>query len=95
MDYFSYRKSLRKLSRKRDRENKRISKLVDEAKKTGGYEAANEVYQTEGFDIFLMDDEIAYLRTRYFISKAEKMLLPIPIVTDKEGLWEISNYTRK
>lgn len=95
MNYFSYRRSLHKLSCKRDREDKRLWKLVGEAEKAGGHEAANEVYQTESFDFSLIEDKIAHLKTQYLISKAEKMSLPTPSVTDKDGLYEISNYTRK
>ena len=95
MNYFSYRKSLRKLSCKRDREEKRLWKLVGEAEKTGGHEAANEEYQCESLDIMFIEDEIARLKTQYTISKAEKMSLPTPSVTDKDGLWEMGNYTRK
>jgi len=95
MNYFSYRKSLRKLSCKRDREEKRLWKLVDEADKTGGYDEADSVLQTEKFYLMVIEDEIAHLKTQYIISKAEKMSLPTPSVTDKDGLWEMGNYTRK
>ena len=55
MSYFSYRKSLGKLSRDRDKESKALSKLVQEAKKLGGRAKADEGYQAESFGLESID----------------------------------------
>lgn len=95
MNWFSFRKSLCKLKNERDKENDSLSRLIKEAQKKGGYEAATQVYQSESVDLNIIDDEIANLITQYLIFKAKKMLLPTPPVTDKEGLWEWSNYINR
>ena len=95
MNYFSFKISLYKLNRRRKKEHKILSKLIEEAEKKSGREAAEEVYQSESFELQMTEDEITYLITRYLISKAEKMLLPTPPTTDKDGLWEPSHYTGK
>jgi len=72
MNLFSFRKSLRKLKNERDKENDSLSRLIEEAHKKGGDEAANEVYQTESFDLNIIDDEIANLITQYLILRQRK-----------------------
>lgn len=95
MNYFRYRKELYKLNSQRDKEKKSLDKLVDKARKDGGYDAAIEVYQMESVDFHIIDDEISYLKTRHLISKAEKMSLPTPRIADEDGLWEQSSYIGK
>lgn len=95
MNYLSYRIKLYKLNRKRDKEDKSLSKKIEETRKKGGYDAANKIYQTEGVDLQLIDEEISLLATQYFIQKARKDLLPIPSMNDKDGLWEESHLTGK
>ena len=95
MNWLSFRKSLRKLKHERDKENDSLSRLIEDARKKGGAEAANETYQAESVDLNIIDDEIANLITQRLIFKAKRMLLPIPPVTDKEGLWEWSHYINR
>jgi hypothetical protein len=93
MNYFSYRKALFKLDQKRQRVSEALSKLVEEARKTGGEAKAQEVYQIEGFDFDMIDDEILDLVSLYLVNKANKRLLPVPPLSEKDGLWERSNFT--
>jgi hypothetical protein len=95
MNYLSYRIGLFKLNRKRKKEVSIVSKLAAEARKTGGDRKAQEVWQSESFDIDMIDDEILALRSRYLISKAFKRFLPTPGVSEKDGMWEHSNFTGK
>lgn len=95
MNYFYYRVALYKLNRARDRANTTLSKQIDEARKTGGEQEAQMVYQTESGDLNQLEEEILILKTRYLRNKAEKMTLPVPPVTDKQGLWEGGRYTRR
>ena len=93
MSYFSYRKSLGKLSRDRDKESKALSKLVQEAKKLGGRAKADEVYQAESFELESIDEDISLLRTRYLINRAEKKSLPLPPMNEEDGFWETGRIT--
>jgi hypothetical protein len=93
MNYFSYRKALFKLHQERQRVSEAISKLVEEARKTGGEAKAREVYQIEGLDFEMIDDEILDLVSRYLVNKANKRVLPVPPLSEKDGLWERSNFT--
>ena len=95
MNYFSYKKALSKLNRNRDKENKVLSKLFEEAKRTGGLEKAREVYHSESFDLDSINEEIAILRTLYILHKAEKKFLPVPPINDKDELWKQGHYTGK
>lgn len=93
MNYFPYRKALYKLNRKRQKASEHISKLVEGARKTGGEAKAQEVYQIEGFDLQMIDDEILNLVSRYLVYKANKRFLPVPSLSEKDGLWERSDFT--
>jgi len=93
MNYFSYKKALIRLNRNRDTESKALSKSIEEAKRTGGLEKAREVYQSESFELDMINEEIAVLKTRYLRYRAEKKSLPIPQMNDKDGLWETGHYT--
>lgn len=95
MNFLTYRITLYKLSRERDKEYTRLYKLVEEAEKKGGREAGQLEYASENFDAKSLDDEIAYLKGQFLISKAERMSLPIPPVTDKYDVWGLSYHTNK
>ncbi|MBI5453613.1 MAG: hypothetical protein HY956_03195 [Deltaproteobacteria bacterium] len=93
MNILSYRISLYKLTRERDKEDKRVSKLVNEAERKGGRAAGEQEWAAERFEFSRIDDEISYLNGRFLINKAERMSIPTPPITDKDDLWESSNYT--
>ena len=95
MNWFSYRISLYKLQRERNKERKTLFKLIEETKKKDGQKIANEMYQTESVNLNIIDGELIYLKTRYLISIAEKMSLPTPRLNEKDGMWEESHYTNK
>lgn len=95
MNWFSYRISLCKLQRERNKESKALFKLIEEAKKKGSQKIANDVYQTESVNLNIIDGELVYLKTRYLISIAENMSLPTPELNEKYGMWEESHYTDK
>lgn len=96
MNYFLYVKSLRKLNRDRDRVNKKaFSKLIKETAKTSSSEklSEDELDQSIIIDLDIIDDEISTLKTGYLIHIANNKSLPIPPITDKDGLWERSIFT--
>lgn len=93
MNYFSYKLTLLKLQRKRDKESKFLLKAVNVARKQGGMAAENETYHSERYELDLIDAEIACLSTCYHISVAEKMALPTPTLSIESDLWEKSDYT--
>lgn len=92
MNYLSYRKDLFSLSRKKEQERKLLYKAIASAGKKGGRDAEIEVYQTECFDLEKAEEKILILKSRYLISIADKIYLPIPPITDKEGLWKHGRY---
>jgi hypothetical protein len=92
MNYLTYRIELAKLNRRLKKVHARISRLTEEIKKAEGPKAAHEASQAEAWEIFMVDDDIAYLRTRYFRSKADKMLLSLPERKKEDGYWEESDY---
>lgn len=94
MTFLSYRIALFKLNRKRSKEASAISKLAEEARKTGGERKAQEVWQSESSDLCMIDEEILGLLSRYHMSEANKRFLPTPPFSEKDGIWEWSNYTR-
>jgi hypothetical protein len=83
------------LNRQRNKEYAVISRLAEEARKTGGERKAQEVWESEGFDLKMISDEIDNLLSRYLISKASRRFLPIPSLSEKEGKWERSQFTGK
>lgn len=91
MNYISYGWQLFKLNRKRDGADKSLSRMIEEARKKGGEEAANETYQTESFELRIIEAEIPILVTRYLADKANKKLLPIPPMNKDGGYWELSH----
>jgi len=95
MSYLSYRIALYKLNRKRQKKGEVISKYVEEARRTGGETKAQEVYESERFDLDMIDHEIQYLQTRYLINKARKNFLDVPPFSEESDLWEHSPFTRK
>ncbi len=95
MNFISYRLALFKLNRKRGEVVKAISKLAEEARKTGGERRAQEIWQTESFDIDMVDDEILGLVTRYLVNKANKRFLPVPSLSEGSDIWDRSNFTGK
>lgn len=95
MNYLKYRISLYKLHKKRDKAYANLSKQVDDARKSGGEEEAQMVWQTESYDLDMVDEEISILRTRYWRSKAAKMILEVPPITDKDGFWETGHCTNR
>lgn len=95
MNILSYRISLYRLTRERDKEYKRVSKLVNEAERKGGRAAGEQEWATEQFELSRIDDEISYLKGRFLINKAERMSIHTPPITNKCDLWESSDYTGK
>lgn len=93
MNYFAYKKALIRLNRNRDKENKALSKSIEEAKRTGGLEKAREVYQSESFELNMIYEKILTLKTQYLSDIADKKSLPIPPRNEKDGLWESGHYT--
>jgi hypothetical protein len=89
MNYFTYRRSLRKLNRELDEADKAISKAIENVRKAGEKdpEHANEAewprHIWEG-----IDEEISSLVSRYFLSKANKKFLPIPKISKNSEYWE-------
>jgi hypothetical protein len=69
--------------------------LIEEARKTGGEIKAQEVRESESFDLEMIDDEILGLHSRYLVSKAVKRILPIPPFSEEDDIWERSNFTGK
>jgi hypothetical protein len=86
MNYFFYKKALIRLNRNRDIESKSLSKSIEETKKTGGLEKTRELYQSDSFELDMINEEIAVLKTRYLRYRAEKKSLPIPQMNDKDGV---------
>lgn len=95
MNCLSYRIALFKLNRKRSKQASVISKLIEEARKTGGEIKAQEVRESESFDLDMIDDEILSLLSRYHMSEAVKRILPIPPFSEEDEMWECSNFTGK
>ena len=95
MNFLSYRIALFKLNRKRSKQASVISKLVKEARKTGGERKAQEIRESESFDLEIIYDEILQLLSWYILSKANKRFLPTPPFSEEDGMWERSNYTGK
>lgn len=95
MNFLSYRIGLFKLNRKRSKEASVISKLAEKARKTGGERKAEEVWQSESFDLQMIDDDILDLHSRYLYSKATKRFLPTPPFSEKDGMWEYTNFKGK
>jgi len=92
MNYLTYRIELAKLHRESKKVYARISRLTEKVRKEKGPMAAQEAGQEESWEIFVVEDDIAYLRTRYFRSKAEKMLLSLPERKKEDKYWEESCY---
>ncbi len=97
MNYISYRISLFKLNRQRNKVDKYYKKEYQEAKKTGDGSKIQEVGSLASFELQEVDDEIQYLEQRYIIDRARHMLLAVPSIIDQEkgGLWTQSNTTGK
>lgn len=93
MNFVSYRIGLFKLNRERDKVTKVISKLAQKAQETGGGKAAQEVWQSEGFQIDMVDNKILGLVTRYLLNKSNKRFLPVPSVSEESGMWERNVFT--
>ena len=97
MNYLSYRFSLNKLYRKRNRIDKQYKKEYEKAKKdkdNGKKQEISLVASTERDEI---GDDIRYLEHRYLTSVAERLLLPVPPFVSEErgGLWEQTQMTGK
>jgi hypothetical protein len=93
MNVISYRIGLRRLNHERDKVVKDISKLKEDAKKTGGAKAAEEVWQSESFRIDMVDNKLLGLVTQYLLNKANKRFLPVPTVSEESGMWERNDFT--
>jgi len=95
MNYVSYRIGLYKLNRKRQKESQNLSKWVEEARKKGGTERAEEAYQGNRFLLDEIDERTSALVTRYLMDKANKRFLPCPLFYEESELWERGQITGK
>lgn len=95
MNYISYRVSLYKLNRQRNKTDKYHDKEYERAKKQGDRDEIEKAMSLASHELHEIEDEILHLEYSYLMSIASKMLLPTP-TSDKEGkLWEQSRYTGK
>ena len=92
MNYFTYRKKLRKLERERDKELETLTRFAREAEKEGGREAGLAVWQTEDYELKIIESEIAFLKTQFLRSQAERLSLPFPKFSQEDGFWEQGRY---
>jgi hypothetical protein len=97
MNYLSYRLSLNKLYRKRNRIDKYYKKQYEEAKKEKNSKKREEISSYASMELNVIDDDIFYLEHRYLTSVATRLLLSIPpfVSEEKGGLWEQSQLTGK
>jgi hypothetical protein len=93
MNYISYRWSLYKLHRIKNKAEKIFKRKIEEARKTCGLKKVYEVMSTESYDVDLVKDEIADLMTKYLRATSEKMSLPFPPFSTDSQLWEESHIT--
>ena len=96
MNYLNYMLALSKLERKSKKANSALSKIIAEARRSGGEKNAQDTYGCpEHIDVMLIEEEISKLKTDYLTGKANEMCLPLPTIDDKNGCWEKGNLTER
>jgi len=94
MNYFSYRRELSELSKKKDKERKEFAQKIEEARKEGGSAKAHEVSQTERIELDFTQEDIAILKTNYLWQKINKTIYsmpPKPYATGQDDFWQQSH----
>lgn len=96
MYYITYRWTLSKLYRRKEKTQKKYDELIKEAQKTKkDEEIIRELKSEASSEHFIYYNAIASLMTDYLSDKAEKMFLPLPSFKEEEGLWEQNPMTGK
>ena len=96
MNYFSYKRELSELSKKKDRERKEFTQKVEEARKEGGSAKVHEVSQTERVELDFILEDIAILKTNYLWQKLNKTIYSMPqkpYATGQNNFWQQSHMT--
>lgn len=95
MNRLTYRIELKKLERKLSKESKALGIAIAAAKKEGMSE--QEALASYSLEYQLISEKIDFLKSRYLISKANKLSLPVPTAYAKENedYWERSQYDGK
>lgn len=95
MNDLSYKLRLYKLNRRERKLRAAYIRVVDDARKNGGWEAEQEARSTEAVDLEMVQDEIDHIISWHLISKANQMFIAIPEFSagEKNSHWEQSRFT--
>ena len=93
MNYFSYRLKLSKYSRERERLRKLYSKDLEVAKKKNDREEIESLLSALSHEQREPEEKMNLLKTHYLLSIADRLSLPTPPITEKDGQWEQSGFS--